>query len=55
MAEVEEIKYDFSKVDIFEVIDNAVTDMAVLITEKNIDVFRHIQGDIPQMKLMQKR
>ncbi|WP_367343689.1 PAS domain S-box protein [Methanomethylovorans sp.] len=55
MAEVEEIKYDFSKVDIFEVIDNAVTDMAVLITEKNIDVFRHIQEDIPQIEADAKK
>ncbi|WP_370576046.1 PAS domain S-box protein [Methanomethylovorans sp.] len=50
MAEVEAIKYDFSKVDIPEVIDNAVTDMAMPITEKKIDVLRHVQENLPQIE-----
>jgi signal transduction histidine kinase len=50
MAEAEVIKYDFSKIDTLEIIDNAVTDMAMPITEKNIDVFRHVQEDLPQIE-----
>lgn len=50
MAEAEAIKYDFSKIDTFEIIDNAVTDMAMPITEKNIDVLRHVQEDLPQIE-----
>lgn len=36
MAEAEAIKYEFSKTDASELIDNAVTDMAMPIAEKNI-------------------
>ena len=34
MAEAETIKYDFSKFDVFGVIDNAITDMAMPINER---------------------
>ncbi len=55
MAEVEAIKYDLSKIDILEVIDNAVTDMAMPITEKKIDVLRHVQEGIPQIEADAKK
>jgi PAS domain S-box-containing protein len=50
MAEAETIKYDFSKTDTIELIDNAVTDMAMPIAEKNIEVLRHVQEDLPQIE-----
>lgn len=50
MAEAETIKYDFSKTDTNELIDNAVTDMAMPIAEKNIEVLRHVQEDLPQIE-----
>jgi PAS domain S-box-containing protein len=55
MAEVEAIKYDLSKIDILEVIDNAVTDMAMPIAEKKIDVLRHVQEGIPQIEADAKK
>lgn len=55
MAEVEAIDYDFSKTDILEVIDNAVTDMAIPINEKKIDVLRHVQEDVPQIEADAKK
>ncbi len=55
MAEVEAIKYDFSKIDILEIIDNAVTDMAMPITEKKIDVLRHVQENLPQIEADAKK
>lgn len=50
MAEAEAISYDFSKTYTSELIDNAVTDMAMPIAEKNIEVLRHVQEDLPQIE-----
>lgn len=55
MAEVENIKYDFSKIDVLEVIDNAVTDMTIPVTEKKIDVLLHVQEDVPQIEADAKK
>lgn len=55
MAEAEAIKYDFRKIDVPEVIDNAVTDMAMYITEKKIDVLRHVQDNLPQIEADAKK
>ncbi len=50
MAEVENIQYDFTKIDVHEIIENAVTDMEIPITEKKIDALLNIQGDVPQIE-----
>lgn len=50
MAEVENIQYDFTKIDVHEIIENAVTDMKIPITEKKIDALLNIQGDVPQIE-----
>ncbi len=50
MAEAETIKYDFNKTDTSGLIDNAVTDMAMPIAEKKIEVLRHVQEDLPQIE-----
>ncbi len=55
MAEVENIKYDFSKIDVLEVIDNAVTDMTIPVTEKKINVLLHVQEDVPQIEADAKK
>ncbi len=55
MAEVENIKYDFSKIDVLEVIDNAVTDMTIPVTEKKINVLIHVQEDVPQIEADAKK
>ncbi|WP_321420807.1 PAS domain S-box protein [uncultured Methanomethylovorans sp.] len=50
MAEAETITYEFRKIDINDLIDNAVTDMAMPIAEKNIEVLHQVQEDLTQIE-----